>query len=134
MQEFQSSLSKESSDLFLAPYSKENILFPNLGKTFPNVKFEKEFGKNPSRNDHFRVILWKPCGLIILCISCLVEFSSFFGLPFTASQYCLGKVFPVWNFPAFYFMHANWPNEDGNQSSFGRFQYYYVNYRTFARL
>jgi len=55
--EFQSSLSKESSDLFLAPYSKENILFPNLGRTFPNVKFEKEFGKNPSRNDHFRVIL-----------------------------------------------------------------------------
>ena len=25
------------------------------------------------------------------------------------------------------------PNGDGNQSSFGRFRYYYVNYRTFAR-
>ena len=49
------------------------------------------------------------------------------GLPFTASQYCFGKVFPVWSFPAFYFMHAN---GDGNQSSFGRFRYYYVNYRT----
>jgi len=48
-------------------------------------------------------------------------------------QYCFGKVFPVWNFPAFYFMHAYCPNEDGNQSSFGRFRYYYVNYRTFAR-
>jgi len=55
------------------------------------------------------------------------------GLPFTASQYCFGKVFPVWNFPAFYFMHANCPNGDGNRSSFGRFRYYYVNYRTFAR-
>jgi len=30
-------------------------------------------------------------------------------------------------FPAFYFMHAN---GDGNHSSFGRFRYYYVNYRT----
>ena len=40
---------------------------------------------------------------------------------------CFGKVFPVWNFPAFYFMHANCPNRDGNQSSFGRFRYY-VNY------
>ena len=29
-----------------------------------------------------------------------------FGLPFTASQYCFGKVIPVWSFPAFYFMHA----------------------------
>ena len=56
-----------------------------------------------------------------------------FGLPFTASQYCFGKVFPVWNFSAFYFMHANCPNGDGNQSSFGRFRYYYVNYRTCAR-
>ena len=26
-------------------------------------------------------------------------------------------------------MHANCPNGDGNQSSFGRFRYYYVNYR-----
>jgi len=40
-----------------------------------------------------------------------------FGLPFTASQYCFGKVFPVWNFHTFYFMHANCPNRDGNQSS-----------------
>ena len=53
--------------------------------------------------------------------------------PWTASQYCFGKVFPVWNFPAFYLMHANCPNGDGNHSSFGRFRYYYVNYRTFAR-
>ena len=52
---------------------------------------------------------------------------------FVACQYCFGKVFPVWNFPAFYFMHANCPNGDGNQWSFGRFRYYYVNYRTFAR-
>jgi len=51
----------------------------------------------------------------------------------TASQYCFGKVFAVWNSPAFYFMHANCPNGDGNQSSFKRFRYYYVNYRTFAR-
>ena len=36
-------------------------------------------------------------------------------------------------FPCFYFMHANCPNGDGNQSSFGRFRYYYVNYRTIAR-
>jgi len=57
-------------------------------------------------------------------------YSTIFGLPFTASQYCFGKVFPVWSFPAFYFMHAN---GDGNQSSFGRFRYYYVNYRTFPR-
>ena len=35
--------------------------------------------------------------------------------------------------PAFYCMHANCPNRYGNQSSFGRFRYYYVNYRTFAR-
>jgi len=56
-----------------------------------------------------------------------------FGLPFMASQYCFGKVFPIWSFPAFYFMHANCPNGDGNQSSFGRFRYYYVNYRTFLR-
>ena len=48
-------------------------------------------------------------------------------------QYWFGKVFPVWYFPAFYFMHANCPNGDWNQSSFGRFRYYYVNYRTFAR-
>jgi len=38
-----------------------------------------------------------------------------FGLPFTASQYCVGKVFPVWSFPAFYFMHAN---GDGNGATF----------------
>jgi len=54
----------------------------------------------------------------------------FIGLPWTASQYCFGKVFPVWSFPAFYFMHAN---GDGNQSSFGQIRYYYVNYRTFPR-
>jgi len=48
-------------------------------------------------------------------------------------QYCFGKVFPVWNFPAFYCMHANCPNGDGNQSSFGRSRYNYVNYQTFAR-
>jgi len=36
-------------------------------------------------------------------------------------------------FPFFLFMHANCPIGDGNQSSFGRFRYYYVNYRTFAR-
>jgi len=30
-------------------------------------------------------------------------------------------------------MHANSPNGDGNQPSFGRLRYYYVNYRTFAR-
>ena len=41
------------------------------------------------------------------------------GLPFTATQYCFGKVFPVWNFPACYFIHANCPNGDGNQSSLG---------------
>jgi len=55
------------------------------------------------------------------------------GLPWTASQYCFGKVFLVWNVPAFYFMHANCQNRDGNKSSFGRFRYYYVNYRTFVR-
>jgi len=60
--------------------------------------------------------------------------SSFFGLPFTASQYCFGKVFPVWNVPAFCFMHANCPNGDGNQSNFGRFRYYYVNYRTTSKV
>jgi len=56
-----------------------------------------------------------------------------FGLPFTASHYCFGKVFPICNFPAFYFMHAYCPNGDGNQSSFGRVRYYFVNYRTFGR-
>jgi len=30
-------------------------------------------------------------------------------------------------------MHAYCPNGDGNQWSFGRFRYHYVNYRTFAR-
>ena len=66
--------------------------------------------------------------LVLMTVS-----QALFGLPWTASQYCFGKVFPVWNFPAFYFMHANCQNGDGNQSSFGRFRYYYVNYQTFAR-
>ena len=30
-------------------------------------------------------------------------------------------------------MYANCPNGHGNQSSFGRFRYYYVNHRTFAK-
>jgi len=66
-------------------------------------------------------------GVLLLCSTFVID------LPFTASQYCFGKIFPVWNFPAFYFMHAYCPNGDGNQSSFGRFRYHYVNYRTFAR-
>ena len=71
--------------------------------------------------------------LLILISINLRKSESIFGLPWTASQYCFGNIFPVWNFPAFYFMHANCPNGDGNQSSFRRFRYYYVNYRTFAR-
>ena len=61
-------------------------------------------------------------------------YASLFGLPFTASQYCFGKVFPVWNVPAFCFIHADCPNGDGNQSSFGRFRYYYVNYRRASKM
>ena len=31
-------------------------------------------------------------------------------------------------------MHANCPNGDGTQSRFGRFRYYYVNYRTTSKV
>ena len=51
---------------------------------------------------------------------------------FPCGSVLLGNVFLVRNFPDFYFMHANCPNGDGTQSRIGRFQYYYVNYRTFA--
>jgi len=52
-----------------------------------------------------------------------------FGLPFTASQYCFGKVIPVWSFPAFFLCMRT----GRAHLSFGRFRYYNVNYRTFLR-
>ena len=33
---------------------------------------------------------------------CVIHTTCFVGLPFTASQYCFGKVIPVWSFPAFF--------------------------------
>ena len=42
-------------------------------------------------------------------------FNLYYWLAVHGNQYCFGKIFPVWNVPTFYFMHANCPNGDGNQ-------------------
>ena len=55
----------------------------------------------------------EPCwSKLVLTSFCWILTLYFFISSFL---FCFGKVFPVWNFPAFYFMHANCPNGDGNQ-------------------
>jgi len=68
--------------------------------------------------------------IVLNCTSCVSNDS--FWLAAHDKPVLLWKGISGLKFPC-YFMHANCPNGNGNQSSFGRFRYYYVNYRTFAR-
>ena len=75
--------------------------------------------------------IWSFYNKSLLCALVVCAFLLCFWL---AVQYCFGMVFPVWNVPAFCSMHANCPNGDGNQSSFGRVRNHYVNYRTTSKV
>jgi len=49
-------------------------------------------------NTKFSLNAWQnTLTLFFFCSDCKL-----FGLPWTASQYCFGKVIPVWSFPAFF--------------------------------
>ena len=62
-----------------------------------------------------------------------IFFSLLFWLAVHGKPVLFWKCISGLKFHCFYFMHANCPNGDRNQSSFGRFRYYNVNYRTFVR-